>query len=798
MEQTMNKKTRFFRAKLLVFTISCLLIPFGLSAQELTRINVTTDEIVNKFIGKSLKGDITGASIVTQAGSGVVIELDFRGYENFAAVSFRAQLMKDGKRVGNLKAEEHSISTADGTIRVAFQLAGLSDGQALESDSLQIAVNKNDRHKHQYTYEFTNSWGFSESAGALVGTVIIEPQKKSGPVQTMQFSRKAIMHVNVQTLSRNQAGVAAAVPPPRNVPANATGNSYIKGAANLKMCFHKRDAGWNNGNPIHLYQCNQGQIGWKTWIYDSSNGYIKNAEKKNKCLHKRSGWKNGTAIHLWDCNGGKLENKSWKYNASTGQISARKNSSKCIHKKFSHWNDNNPLHLWNCNPGGSANERWKFVSTNPLANLPSLPIGEAYELDLGQIPDPEEIDTTPQGTGGQRVELLADVAQTGFEGEDFLGIEVYEDKNPASGVFYYHPLYYSLDWDPDESRYGMDITYGIGEAEKKVQMGMILRSSHLRRHRQFVEKMLKLQYENFTDLLPMPGETQITLPARLSNLFSLSEDDISVPSSPALSEIPISWRTDPVGQENLVAALTGQLGVSGEVILYPNGLDENGRGMPLYANLASRRTFGHIEWNREEGWLNTTAYPIVLKQMHAMKIGSDVSVTTWELGNTPVPSKAQVVWEPSQVPANLLDTFDHVWFDYEVKSCRSCDLAAVATILKDIPDINAKVLNINVLSPIASCNLGVVFLKVRSNYMNPGENSSATVDIQLNDDSQFEQKLYFTDESLSGKIGEYQIRGSLLSGKPLKTDLWYPIEDMVLYVGPYQVEESFPGEVSCE
>jgi hypothetical protein len=122
----------------------------------------------------------------------------------------------------------------------------------------------------------------------------------------------------------------------------------------------------------------------------------------------------------------------------------------------------------------------------------------------------------------------------------------------------------------------------------------------------------------------------------------------------------------------------------------------------------------------------------------------------------------------------------------------------VATILDDVPEINAKLLNINVLSPLVSCNLGGAVLKIRSNYINPGKNTSATVDIRLSDESEFEQKLYYTEESLSGYIGEYQVRGILPSGKPLNSDLWYSIEDLVLYIGPFQFEESFPDDVSCD
>jgi hypothetical protein len=762
------------------------------SADEvLTRNNITADEILNMFIGKSLKGKVTSVSIIKLEGTGIVVEIDYRGYVNYPVVSFDAQIMKDGKRAGNVEVEENTLSGPDGSVRLAIQLAGITEGGSLESDSLEISVNKGSRRKQQYTFEFENSWGYSSgsSGSALVGTVKIEPIKITGPKQTIQFSRTALISQKARMGVMNQsrtAGVAAATAP------TAAGKSFIKGKSNTGMCFHKKNGGWVNGNPVHLYACNQGQIGWKTWVYEANTGYIRNAENKSKCLHKKQdGWNNGNPIHLWDCTASNTANKTWNYNKSTGQISARSNSKKCIHKKLSNWNNNNPLHLWNCSAGGSANDSWKFVSTTPILTMPPVVL---FELNQ---PNTEPTDTSRQGVDNQKIPLLADLENTEFEGSDFLGIKVFADKNPDSGVFYYHPLYYSLDWDPNKSQYGMDITYGIGVAEKQVRMGMILRSSHLRRHLEFVEDILKKQYDNFEALMEISGEAQVTLPNSLSSIFGVAKEDISA-EPPALGQILISWITDPVGQETMVAALTGQLGVSGSVFLYPDGKDASPYDVPLYANLASRRTFGHIEWDREGGWLNTTPYPIVLNKMHALKIGDAVSVTTWDLDQALVPPNTQVEWIPTQVPVNLLQDFEHVWFDYEVDDCSTCDLAAVATILDDIADINAKILNIKVLSPISACNLGGADLKIRSNYINPGKTTSTTVVISLSDESEIQQELYYTAEGMSGQLGEYQVRGILPSGKPLNSDHWYPIEDLVLYIGPFQFQESFPNDVSCE
>jgi hypothetical protein len=140
---------------------------------------------------------------------------------------------------------------------------------------------------------------------------------------------------------------------------DSSNSTYIKARGNSKLCIHKRNDGWANGNPVHLYACKDGQVSWKTWIYEESTGYIRSAGNNSKCIHKKQGnWNNGNLLHLWDCKAGKPEFKSWDYDHSTGLLRARHNKSKCIHKKDGNWDNGNPLHLWSCADGHSGMKSW--------------------------------------------------------------------------------------------------------------------------------------------------------------------------------------------------------------------------------------------------------------------------------------------------------------------------------------------------------------------------------------------------------------------------------------------------------
>lgn len=147
--------------------------------------------------------------------------------------------------------------------------------------------------------------------------------------------------------------------PPPEPPTRAATVRYIRAARNPRMCFHKKNGGWDNGNPIHLWSCSEGQRGWKTWVYEPSTGYIRNAERRDKCLHrKENNWSNGNPIHLWDCDAGSRAFKTWTYDDESGHILARSNEAKCMHKQMNDWNNGNRIHLWDCAAGAQRMKSW--------------------------------------------------------------------------------------------------------------------------------------------------------------------------------------------------------------------------------------------------------------------------------------------------------------------------------------------------------------------------------------------------------------------------------------------------------
>jgi hypothetical protein len=700
--------------------------------------------------------------------------------------------MKDKRNVGQVETETNLLGESSGTVTLAINLKPSNNGEAVESDTLVIHAFKGSKLKHQYMFRLEKAWDVSGAGsgsggqGSVVSLVNIKPIKEGGAPVTYQLMKMEMYSQSLVVQQNANLQQNANIQTPRQ-------NAYlIKARQNQNVCIHKQQGNWNNGNPLHLWRCDKGKDSFKNWQWDSRTGYIRSKTNRNKCIVKKNGnWNNGNVLVLGDCNAGSVNLKSWDYEESSGLIRARKNRNKCIHKKLNSWADGNPLHLWDCSAGNSQMKSWKMrPMSGTVAELPPAPTGPVSQTE------PE--DKTPRGPG-EDANFIDEFQGQGISDENFLGISVKSDLNPASGVFYYVPSYYSLAWDASAGRHTIEVTYeptvAGAESDDSVRMKMTLHASSTTKRRQLVEKILDKLYPEFTDLIKLSGVTQVDLSERLQ-LYDVEEDNIA--TSSVGDELNVEWITDSVSQETLAVSLAGQ-GLRGDVTITPQNEDKVPVSVPVHAALASERTFGHINWDRQEGWKNSTDYPVILKKMHAIKMqANSLRVDTWDLGSKEVPAGAKVVWDASEVPANLHSQSEYVWFDYSVPECQSCAETAIARIIQDIVQVPKKTLNVKVLSPIGDCSLGGAILRIRSRHLRPNQNTMESVEIDLQDDGRYEQELFSSTQQSGPPKAEYQLNVYLPSGELLTTESWNPINGLNLPIGSFQLSQFFGDRITCE
>lgn len=130
--------------------------------------------------------------------------------------------------------------------------------------------------------------------------------------------------------------------------ANAqTTTDQIRLNRDIRKCWHKQDPGMDNGNIIHLWDCDGGPIVNRAFFYEPSTGLIRSSINPSKCIHKKNpGWRWGDVVHLWDCAAGEDENKVFDY--YDGRVIFRFNPEFCAGVKFLGNDNGNPIVVRQC------------------------------------------------------------------------------------------------------------------------------------------------------------------------------------------------------------------------------------------------------------------------------------------------------------------------------------------------------------------------------------------------------------------------------------------------------------------
>ncbi len=285
-----------------------------------------------------------------------------------------------------------------------------------------------------------------------------------------------------------------------------------------------------------------------------------------------------------------------------------------------------------------------------------------------------------------------------LERSDILQVDhqVYQDANPQTGLFYYLPKRFDLEWTP-ESQYAMTVIYGMagrtadegqvfmaarlqaGVDLREIQVAQNLLVAYIRRHAG--ERVIKLR-----ELRPLPLEqtSDIKLFGGAKNEFAIPSDAISVQGiTGLLHEIDVSWATDVRRLLNVESLLRTDAGIHGSVTLHAAAEEDLVRAVPLEFAVATPSTFGRIPFDRVNGWSNQSFYPITLKRLHALLINpaggpggreGDPVILTWDLGETRVPPGTRVFWNTLGVPPWLEKAALLVWASYAVDgACEACD-----------------------------------------------------------------------------------------------------------------------------
>jgi hypothetical protein len=424
---------------------------------------------------------------------------------------------------------------------------------------------------------------------------------------------------------------------------------------------------------------------------------------------------------------------------------------------------------------------------------------------------PEDAQKGAQGPAPAPIELLE-----GLRTEDIglnpalllsVASTIYPDKNPSSGVFYYTPRAYHLEWSP-ENGHSMRILYGAATAAGA--SGDVLMAAQLQSGLDFSEIQLATDLLTAyvrrnpsgnvprTVLRPLPLEkdgVDISLGAVLGQ-YSIPKEKIAVTGlSDVLGEIEVSWVTDPITKENLQLALEQGVGVNGTVAFAATGgaLEPQ---IPIAIQLADRDSFGRARWNRTEGYRNVTPYPIRLRYLHALVIDPRTNLPilySWTLGNAEIAPGGRVQWDATKVPAWVDTEAKRLWVDYSVvDSCAPCDKQVLDAITGGVTSIAAEQITFHTITPLAEVGGYELTAVVRSRYFDPGDRAMTQKSVVLKADNQdFTLRPIYNGSVRAGEpLFEYLLELAMPDGRTYRGSRWIPSDSLRVLIGRSQLEQS--------
>jgi hypothetical protein len=460
-------------------------------------------------------------------------------------------------------------------------------------------------------------------------------------------------------------------------------------------------------------------------------------------------------------------------------------------------------------PKETSKQEVRMKTTAVVKSLPaSARLMEVTNFRYG-LP-PEDQNKNAQGPSNNVVNLVDELrADDAGIDETWIAEQfpmIYQDRNASSGIFYYAPRAYHLEWDPDE-KYGLRMLYGAATAAG--QAGEVLMAARLAADvdEQLAEQLLQARARRTTGMtynglrrLPLQKAPDVSI-SNVLRQYNIPADKIVITRiSDVLGEIEASWVTDIVTKENLQLALTEDVGVNGEVVFTSPGDGLPPQSIPLSIKLADPRTFGEIRWLRGARWRNRTPYTLRAKYLRALTVDAtrnSANIYSWDLQDALIPPKAQLELDAGPVPAWLDGQAKRIWIDYGVvQDCHSCDTEAINSITGGVSTVPSMV-TFHTITPLGDTGGYELAVDVRSKYFDPRSREIQTkpsLIFKADDQEATVGPVYLPQTTLGDPIFEYQIQLTMRDGTVRRSQKWTASDTLRVLIGKVQVEGAL-GEI---
>lgn len=463
----------------------------------------------------------------------------------------------------------------------------------------------------------------------------------------------------------------------------------------------------------------------------------------------------------------------------------------------------------------AATER---VAVSPaLASESVLKARHLYRVSPGT--GTTTVNTEPQGPDNKPVSFWGDFifSDVDFESQmdiSNVNLNIYPDKNPNSGVFYYLPIAYDIKYDPERG-FAFNVDYGSArgeESQEKVRMSGILSSGISLYEIQFIKNLMETYKKQNPGLklerpmpLPVSETPQITLGDELKN-FGIASVNINNVNS-ITDPIEFSWQTDGTTAAELENLLRVNSGIIGKMKVKSTSEDLPMQEIPVRIRLIDENTFGRFGMlpsdMRNKTWRNETPFPVRLKYVHYMiidKTGNGKEspiIYSWDLGNQEVQPSNQVKFDMTTVPS-WLDTYKgkqaRVWIDYSVvESCTPCNEKVFSGIISSTSRPQLSNVVFRVIEFFETYNVAYLDVEVKSIQGDPNGRTETTFPVLhiTADKADYTAGKIYVPNGGSPSF-DYRVTVVTQDGAELKSD-WINRTSTSVPFGSFQLEELFPS-----
>lgn len=291
--------------------------------------------------------------------------------------------------------------------------------------------------------------------------------------------------------------------------------------------------------------------------------------------------------------------------------------------------------------------------------------------------------------GTDLVDLL-ETPENPYGAVDVFKGSVFYDKNEKTGVFYYLPGHFSLDWNQDKGAYQFEITYPEDDSgSKAVQISAQFSSSINPDMASLLEKLVsKVTSRKDVQVRPFPlsGTPKVSFPFAE---YNIAPSDITLNQFSDFSKpMSVSWSMAQDDVQAFVAAMARRVYFDGNV----SWQIENAASIevPIHFSLIASKTIGQFYYTRAgdllyKGFANKTPFRLKLKSIRAINKakGSPLIFKEVLLPNTIIEPQTTFKGFDTRTKMQLNNYPAHLLLDYEILDCEECAANTARMVLKN-------------------------------------------------------------------------------------------------------------------